>query len=78
MPRHAGIQGEAWSFCDRCGFEWPINQLSRQFGLLVCPRDVDDLDNYRRPQLISNILRSQEDVPELGRVITQQNEEIFF
>jgi hypothetical protein len=78
MPRHKGIRGEAWSHCDLCGFEWPINQLTRQFGALICPRHVDDLSPYRRPKLIADVLRTPEDEPELGRVMTQQTEEIFF
>ena len=37
MPqRHQGIQRVEWDFCDRCGFEYPIEQLINQRGLRVC------------------------------------------
>ena len=78
MPRHAGVRGEAWKRCEKCDFEYPINQLTLQLGLWVCPKCYDDLDVYRRPALISAVLRSSEDEPELGRRVYDVPEELFF
>jgi len=31
-----------WEDCDRCGFSWPVRELKRQKGALVCPECLDD------------------------------------
>ncbi len=49
--------GSQWEICDRCGFQFPIGQLVRQKGLLVCTRTCfDDLTVERRPYMIEQIL----------------------
>lgn len=35
--------GQQWDSCSRCGFLFPVGELSVQKGLLVCSRDRDDL-----------------------------------
>jgi hypothetical protein len=49
--------GGQWDICDRCGFQFPISQLVKQKGLLVCIRRCfDDLTVERRPYIIEQIL----------------------
>lgn len=59
MPRNQGVRGVQWSTCDRCGFQWPINKLGYQKGLLVCyMRCWDDSQIERREEEIAQILNS--------------------
>jgi hypothetical protein len=63
MPRHQGIQGEAWANCGRCGFIFPVSQLTSQKGLNLCPKDLDNLAVERRSRIISEILAEPETSP---------------
>lgn len=38
MPFNAksGRRGIPWSYCQRCGWQYPLDQLQEQNGLLVC------------------------------------------
>lgn len=38
MPKNNKHTGQKWRECDRCGFDWPVNQLVYQNGAWVCPR----------------------------------------
>lgn len=52
-------KGEQWDFCDRCGFMFPMSQLVKQKGLLLCTRTqtcFDDLEIERRDIKIMSIL----------------------
>jgi hypothetical protein len=51
-----GVWGEQWDYCDRCGFVFPISQLQKQKGLLVCSKDLDDLSIERRDGIIAQVL----------------------
>lgn len=51
------LTGEPWRSCDRCGFLYPIGQLRKQLGMMLCSVTcTDDLSNDRRPQQIARIL----------------------
>jgi hypothetical protein len=56
MPRHQGLYFQQWWNCGRCGFVYPIGHLVMQKGLLVCPKDIDNLDVEYRPKLIAEAL----------------------
>lgn len=48
---------EQWDLCDRCGFQFPMSQLTKQKGMLLCIKKcVDDLTVERRPFMIGQIL----------------------
>lgn len=48
---------EQWDLCQRCGFQFPMSQLTVQHGLLVCHRTcVDNLLVEDREKKISQIL----------------------
>src|SRR5690348_797641 len=50
-------RGEQWSVCVRCGFPYPMSQLTQQKGLLVCTRYCwDNLQIERRPRDIQMTL----------------------
>ena len=63
MPRFEGVWGQEWDYCDRCGFIHPIGMLSMQLGLKLCSDHgcLDDLSNYYRPQIIAEILESDDE-----------------
>lgn len=50
------LTGDQWDFCDRCGILHPIGDLARQRGLLLCEKDMDNLDVERRELIIAEIL----------------------
>lgn len=77
-PRHQGVRGEAWTYCSKCGQEYPIYMLTWQLGQLVCPGDFDDLIMYQRPGMIAAVLNSPEDEPELANVIPPAEDMIIF
>lgn len=57
MPMQNGIKGVQWQTCNRCGLMYPIDQLTRQQGIIVCTRTCDDnLDNQYRPKVIADVL----------------------
>lgn len=58
MPRMDGVWRTEWDDCDRCGFPHPIGMLSMQLGLKLCHCHgcYDDLINYYRQEVISNVL----------------------
>lgn len=54
------LRGEQWDECQRCGFRFPISQLTIQKGLKVCYRScVDRLEVERRPFFIEQTLTPQ-------------------
>ncbi len=54
------LVGEQWDVCDRCGFRFPISQLTYQKGLRVDAKCIDDLTVERRDIEISRILATNE------------------
>lgn len=43
--------GEQWGECERCGFEYPLSELTTQDGLTVCLRNCvfeKGAEYYRR------------------------------
>lgn len=58
MPRMQGVWRKEWDNCSRCGFPHPIDMLFMQLGLKLCKDHgcYDDLSNYYRLQVISEIL----------------------
>lgn len=61
MPLHKAIQRKVWTKCDVCGFEWPVERLTSQQGLLKCPNDVDNLIMEERAQVIAQVLSDGEE-----------------
>lgn len=61
MPRHKGLYYSQWQRCDRCSFMYPLSQLTMQLGLLLCPKDVDNLDVEYRPKMIAEVLSDTEE-----------------
>lgn len=46
----AYLPGKVRGICDRCGFEYPLSTLKKEWtGLMVCPSDFD----IRPPELSS-------------------------
>lgn len=52
--------GQQWDMCDRCGFMYPMSQLVKQKGLLICTtgKCFDNLVVERRPWTIMQVLGS--------------------
>lgn len=60
MPQaNNNVRGEQWDRCDRCGLLFPMSQLVKQKGMLLCTRKYscfDDLEIERRDIMIMQIL----------------------
>lgn len=52
---------QVWrAICDRCGLEYPSNQLKKEWtGLMVCEADFD----HRHPQDFAKIPRPEKPLP---------------
>jgi len=51
MPYPRSFSFRRWDTCPRCGLDWPLNELSRDYtGVRVCPECYDQpgYDEYRR------------------------------
>lgn len=78
MPRHQGLWHQSWYQCDRCKFDFPIGQLTKQKGLMLCPADVDNLDVELRSKLIAELLSDGEEQRN-DRIITgDTDDELIF
>lgn len=56
------LRHQQWDTCDRCGFLYPMSELVKQKGLLLCTRTntcFDDLTVERRPWVIEQVLGPQ-------------------
>lgn len=60
MPNPVNARrNEQWQLCDRCGRLFPMSQLAKQKGLLICTNTNtcwDDLEIERRPLIIMSVL----------------------
>ena len=59
MPNqsHSGLQTGPWHRCDRCGMEYPVGQLARQQGLILCViKCIDDTLSWERDVIIREML----------------------
>lgn len=65
------ITKDQWDNCDRCGFLYPMGRLTKQKGMMLCRKCVDNLTVERRSQMIEKVLTSgvdQEGVDTRGQV----------
>ena len=65
-PKNAEVDADsprAWGTCDRCGFQWQLDQLTWQYSyqgafvpmntrLLVCPKHVDPLNEQDQAYIL--------------------------
>lgn len=56
MQSGSGIRGVPWSRCDRCGAQYPLDQLQMQNGLLLCKHDYDKPAMFTRDQRVAEFL----------------------
>ncbi len=66
MPsqRHSGKRGVPWSRCDRCKFDYPLDRLMMQDGLLLClEKCIDNTLIWLRDRAISRTLRFPREEP---------------
>lgn len=80
MPNqsHSGWTGIPWHYCDRCGFPYPVSQLVKQSGLIVCREKCWDnpqatLSVDRRLSTIAQVLSEPNDgEPELADILKNE------
>lgn len=77
MPRNQGITFERWAICARCGFSFPETQLTPQKGLLLCPKDLDNLDVEMRPRMIAEVLQDEETQKDRPNVADDSGDLVF-
>jgi len=56
MQSHSGRGICPWHRCDRCGWQYPVSQLRRQLGLILCGPCYDNPIAWQRPLLIQDLL----------------------
>jgi len=69
-----------WSYCERCGFLYPLSSLVAQQGLRVCTRTCfDNTDIQYRPFAIEEVLSDgAEEGVSMTYQVQQNPEEILF
>lgn len=68
--KHQGIQRVEWDFCDRCGFQYPIQKLVMQKGVKVCTTTCfDNLLIDERPIMIAQVLDDESELFDDQRLI---------
>ena len=82
MPNqsHSGWTGVPWHRCDRCGYDYPVDRLRRQSGLILCVDKCIDTFNTisvdRRPAMIAAVLSTPGEEPELADILKNTDSDI--
>lgn len=67
---HSGIHGTPWHRCDRCGYDYPVDKLARQRGLILCvEKCIDKTDVWSRDAIISQVLQSSDEEPATASIL---------
>lgn len=85
MPNQSGSgwTGTPWHRCDCHQKEYPVSQLTRQDGLIVCPTGLDNPQRTRtvdrRQTIIQQVLSNPGREPELAEILvtTDDNTDDF-
>jgi hypothetical protein len=79
MPAQHGLRGVPWSRCDRSGEDWPLDSLTMQNGLLLCPNCVDDPIMWYRPAIVAeNVSYPTDEVPNITAEIRREPNDEFW
>jgi len=77
MPKQSGSgwTGIPWHCCDCHQMQWPVSQLTRQDGLIVCPLGRDNSQRTRtvdqRQVTIKQRLSDPAQEPEVAEILKQ-------
>lgn len=80
MPRQSGSgwTGTPWHCCDCHQKQYPVSQLRRQDGLIVCQAGFDNPQRTRtvdrRQTVISQVLASGTPEPQLAEILKQTDD----
>lgn len=73
MMSGTGWTGIPWHCCDCHQMQWPVSQLKRQDGLIVCPLGLDNPQRTRsvdrRQTVIQQVLSSGGQEPALAEIL---------
>ena len=59
MPRQSrsGLRGVPWAYCERCGWQYPLDKLTMQNGLLLCvAKCLDGTEMLTRDRRLAEFL----------------------
>jgi len=75
MQSGSGWTSIPWHHCDCHQKAYPVNQLRRQDGLIVCPTGFDNPQRTRtvdqRQQIIQQVLANDLPEPKLAPILTE-------
>jgi hypothetical protein len=77
MPNqsHSGLETGPWHRCDRCGMEYPVGQLQRQRGLILCTtKCVDDTLSSERDAIIQQVLEEGNPEPDIAEILKEPSD----
>jgi hypothetical protein len=73
---HSGIRGVPWSRCDRCGYDYPVDKLAKQNGLILCvEKCIDKTLVWERDAIIAAKLQNIEEEPKIASILKGDDEE---
>ena len=75
MQRKSGHRGTPWGICDRCKFQFPLDKLRMQEGLLLDDKCYDTEEEILRLDTVADVLQSPtiEAENETGRIRSEPN-----
>ena len=75
MQSGSGWTGIPWHHCDCHQKPYPVSQLRRQDGLIVCPTGFDNPQRTRtvdrRQEIIKQVLADGQPEPKLATILTE-------
>lgn len=75
MQSGSGWTGTPWHYCDCHQKAYPVSQLRRQDGMIVCPSGFDNPQRTRtvdrRQTIIDQVLSSDVPEPKLADILVQ-------
>lgn len=75
MQSGSGWTGVPWHCCDCHQMQWPVSQLRRQDGMIVCPLGYDNPQRTRtvdaRQFTIQEVLSGDTYEPKLADILTE-------
>lgn len=75
MPQWQGIKRQQVRLCDRCGFLYPLGELTMQKGLMLDAKCIDNLDVEQRPAVIATILADGEEGSNELEIVTSETDD---
>lgn len=79
MPMQRGnVTGVPWHYCDRCGWQYPLDRMTRQRGLLLCLEKCwDQPFMFERDRYKADVLSQPADEQQVHELLREARQELM-